>query len=189
MRRTSSLLGVLTSLVLLALPTVSVACSYPEPPTFREAIESASNIVIFRLESAEVKRKDFSKSSYSEWIEGKIRVTQTLRGDSSRLRTIEFSTSWCGGLRLDVGHYFLVLTNDTGPTISLAPSDPSILDITRWYDESRPEVSAGTDLLSPIFSYLSGEPLPTDFPPGPVADYTSSIPPPPPPPPATLDSR
>ena len=175
----------------MALPIASVACSYPEPPTFREAIESASNIVIFRLESAEVKRKDFPDSSYSEWIEGKIRVTQSLRGDSSKFRTIEFSTGWCGGLRLDVGHYFLVATGDMGPAISLAPSDPSILDITRWYDETRPTESAGTDLLRPIFRYVSGEPLPIHFPPSLVADYTSSVPPPPSPPPApaALDSR
>ncbi len=174
-----------TAIMLLAgvLPPLPVlACSYPEPVSFKEAIANASSIFIFSLESAEVKRKNFDDGSYAEWIEGRIRVAQTLRGDSSPFKSIRFSTSWCGGVRLDVGHYFLVVTNLGGTEIKLSPADQSIIDITTSFDESRLDASAHTDLLRPIHDFLSGKPLPENFPSPYVMEYTSTVPLPPPPP-------
>ena len=166
----------------LALPLPVLACSYPEPVPFKEAIENASSIFIFRLESAEVRRKNHDDGSYAEWIEGRIRVAQTLKGESSPFKSIRFSTSWCGGVRLDVGHYFLVVTDSVGAEIKLSPADQSIIDVTTYFDESRLDLSARTDLLRPIHDFLSGKPLPENFPSPYVMEYTSTIPLLPPPP-------
>ncbi len=182
MRDTSSKIAAAALLITLLLPSPASACSYPEPPSFKEALESASNVFIFRLESAEVKRKAVGETAYTEWIEGRIRVTQDLQGDSSLFESVVFSTSWCGGLRLDVGHYFLVATDSSGPTLKLRPLDPSILDVSLWYSELVSEDWYKSDLLWPIFEYLNGKPLPDGFPPRRAAEYTSSLPPPPPPP-------
>ena len=183
MRKTSPRLVASAVLAMQAVSSSALACSYPEPRPFNELIQSASTIFVFRLESTELKRKEFDGGAYSEWVEGRIRVTQTLKGNSSSFRSVTFSTHWCGGLRLDVGHYFLVVTSDRGQIVELGPSDPSIIDITDSYDESRPSQSAKTDLLGPIFDYLGGKPLPATFPPEHAASLTSSLPPPPPPPP------
>ncbi len=173
-----------TAIMLLAgvLPLPVLACSYPEPVPFKEAIANASSIFIFRLESAEVRRQNFDDGSYDEWIEGRIRVAQTLRGDSSPFKSIHFSTRQCAGVRLDMGHYFLVVTDSDGTEIKLSPADQSIIDVTTSFNESRLDVSAHTDLLRPIHDFLSGKPLPENFPSPYVMEYTSTVPLPPPPP-------
>ena len=136
MRNTFPRFVAAVALVVGLLPVPVFACSYPDPIPFNKAIESASSIFIFRLESAELKKKTFESGAYSEWVEGRIRITQTLKGDSSPFVSVSFSTHWCGGLRLDVGHYFLVVTDGLGPSLTFGPSDLSILDVTRWYTES-----------------------------------------------------
>src|SRR6185312_14099172 len=180
MMKTSSWLLVTAMLALQAMPSCALACSYPEPRPFSELIQSASSIFIFRLESSELKHEKFPGGAYSEWTEGRIRVTQSLKGNASLFRSVTFSTDWCGGLRLDVGHYFLVVTTDRGPTLKLRPSDLSIIDVTMSYDAARPLQSAKNGLLKPISDYLDGKPLPVPFPPEDVAALTSSLPPPPP---------
>src|SRR3546814_4241639 len=73
MIKTSSWLLITAMLALQAVPSRAFACSYPEPRPFSELIQSASSIFIFRLESSELKRKNFPGGAYSEWIEGRIR--------------------------------------------------------------------------------------------------------------------
>jgi hypothetical protein len=152
-------------------------------------MQSASSIFIFRLESSELKQEKFSDDTYSEWVEGRVRVTQTLKGNASLFRSVTFSTNWCGGLRLDVGHYFLVVTTDRGPTLELRPADLSVIDVTMSYDAAHPLQSARNGLLKPISDYVKGKPLPVPFPPEGVASLTSSLPPPPPPPPRSRISE
>ena len=180
MRNTFPWFVAAVALVVGLLPMPGLACSYPDPIPFNKEIESASSIFIFRLESAELRRKTLESGAYSELVEGRIRVTRTLKGDSSPYLSVAFSTSWCGGLRLDVGHYFLVVTDGLGPTLTFGPSDLSILDVTRWYDESLPEHAPQGDLLWPIFEYLRGKPLPESFPPERAASFTLPHPGPPP---------
>lgn len=180
--KTRSWLLVTAMLALQAIPLAALACSYPEPRPFSELIQSASSIFIFRLESSELKQEKFSDGAYSEWVEGQIRVTQNLKGNASLFRSVTFSTNLCGGLRLDVGHYFLVVTTDRGPTLELRPADLSVIDVTMSYDEARPLQSTRNGLLKTISDYVKGKPLPVPFPPESVASLTSSLSPPPPPP-------
>lgn len=176
MRHRSSLIAA-TALVLLLLTRPVHACSYPDPKPFPQLIKRASSIIIVRLESAHLQRNGM--------VQGKIRVVQSLRSPNEvkpSYRSILFSTRWCGGIRLDVGHYFLIATDSYGTEIKLSPADQSIIDVTTHFDESRPELSARTDLLRPIHDFVAGKPLPKNFPPTHVMDYTSTVPLPPPPP-------
>src|SRR5512134_2866090 len=102
---------VLSALLSEGIASFAAACSFPEPPSFRQELESATSIFVFRLESATLKRKELEGSAFSEWVEGQMRVVQVLKGRANAYKTLLFSTGWCGGVRLDVGHYFLIATH------------------------------------------------------------------------------
>jgi hypothetical protein len=75
------------------------------------------------------------EGAYSEWVEGRMRTVQTLKGNASSFRSVTFPTNnWCGELHLAVGHYFLVVTSDHSHNLELGPSDRSIIDISYSYD-------------------------------------------------------
>ena len=172
-------------LIALSVSNPAGACSYPIPQPFDAHLRQASSVLIVRLESAQLKHTGVTGGLRSEWIEGKIRIVQTLKAPKRKMppySTITYSTRSCGGLRLDVGHYFLVATDDYGHNIKLGASDQSIIDVTDSYSESHHAQSAKTDLLRPVFEYLAGKPLPQNYPPPYAASYTSPDLPPPPPP-------
>ena len=171
------LLRVATTAASMFMVLPAIACSYPVPKPFSQELRLASSVLIVRLESAHLQE--------SGLVLGKIRIVQSLKAPKNKVRpyeAIQFSTRSCGGLRLDVGHYFLVATDDDGSTIQLGPSDQSIIDLTGYYKESRKDESSRTALLHPIYDFLAGRPLPEDFPPDHVSSYTSTLLPPPPPP-------
>ena len=156
------------------------ACSYPTPKPFSESLDKATSVFVFRLQSAELKRKTYRSGTYREWVEGRIQVRETLKGAKPAFKTVNFSTQQCGGLRLDVGHYFVIVTTQNGRVLDLLPSDRSIIDISDYYDEAFAERNLQSDLLAPIVDFIKGKPLPPDFPPASVAERTSSLPYPPP---------
>jgi hypothetical protein len=132
------------------------ACSYPEPPSFATAIKSASNVFVFQLMAAKVMRWQDGEV-YSEWVEGSIRPVTDFKGKSMAYKTIEFSSRPCGGLNLNVGHYFLIVTNQSSEKIELRPDDQSILDITGSFTEHVPEANENVQILNSIKSALAGE--------------------------------
>ena len=160
-------------------PLQASACSYPAPKTFSQSLSEATSVFVFRLKSVELKRKTFSSGAYSEWVEGRIQVRETLKGTKPAFKTVIFSTQQCGGLRLDVGHYFVIVTTQHGRTIDMVPDDRSIIDISDYYDEAFAERNLKSDLLAPIAGFIRGKPLPPNFPPASVAERTSSLPYPP----------
>jgi hypothetical protein len=166
----------MTAIIASNLAQDATACSYPKPLDFRQSIEKASSVLIFRLEAAELRRSG-TESAYSEWIEGRIRVIEALKGDASSFKILKFSSDRCGGLRLDVGHYFLVATNERGATIDFDPDDHSVLDISDYYSEEDPALSAQGRVLRPIYEFLEqGKPLPVDYPPLVLRNLTSTSP-------------
>ncbi|HEV2606401.1 MAG TPA: hypothetical protein VGT79_00320 [Xanthomonadaceae bacterium] len=169
-------IGVFLSLASLQ----ALACSYPTPKAFSESLDKATSVFVFRLRSAELKRKTYGSGAYREWVEGRIQVRETLKGAKPAFTTVTFSTQQCGGLRLDVGHYFVIATAQKGRALDLVPSDRSIIDISDYYDETVAERNLQSDLVAPIAGFIKGKPLPADFPPASIAQRTSSLPYPPP---------
>lgn len=165
----------------VGLSGVASACSYPEPPTLRSALEDATAVFVFRLDRAEYQRTELGSGAYMAHVQGDIKPLQDLKGDSHRFRKILFPTRWCGGVTLVVGRHYLIATNATGDTIELKAHDGSVLDIEGFYDPSRREQSVQSTVLRPVVEYLRhGKPLPQDFPSDFFLGRTILVPPPPP---------
>ncbi len=172
------------ALSIALLPAVSEACSYPSPPSFKSALKGAKNVFVFRLVKAEYKQQDLGGRAYSAWIEGEIKPAQNLYGNPSGYKRIKFSTFWCGGVNLVVGHHYLIATNASGSDIELVSADGSILDIDDFYNPADKRANLRSRVILPVIKAIYGiEPLPASFPPSEIAARTVVQPPPPPPPP------
>jgi hypothetical protein len=111
---------------------------------------------------------------YTGRVAGRITVMRVLRGRPTA-KYIEFSTSECAGLRLDVGHYFFVATSEVGPLLRLGAGDRSVIDLRSEYHEANPrEYNDRQPFLSTILQFLHGKPLPKKFPSIEMIQYTQS---------------
>jgi hypothetical protein len=168
------LLVALLSAVLALAAIPASACSGPAPIPFRQHFARASHVFVFRLESATL------VSSMTSTVRGRIRVVETLKGKTPAFRTVEFSTGSCGGMRLDVGHYYLALASRNGEVMTLEGGDRSVLDLRWQYDEDVSKaINHRQEILRTIDAALAGKPLPKDFPSVEALQFTQYTAPPP----------
>ena len=158
------------------------ACSYPPPESFEDSISSARTAFVFQVVSAAVETDSTTGKPNSSRVVANIRITEVLKG-SPKFARVTFSNSWCGGNRLDVGHFFVAATSQSGTQLNMVAADRSILDITRAYREHDPAATARAGALSKIRAALSGQPLPSGFPTAEQIEATQTVTMPPPPPP------
>ncbi len=166
----------------LTLPACQTAqaCQYPPPPTFREALDAASNVFVFQLVEARYIKRPLGEVAYTDWVEGKIRPLQTLKGDANQYARIRFPTSWCGAVNLVVGHYYLVAAHDAGPTMELVPADGSLIDVEGFYDPQEKRRNLRSFVIAPVILHLCTQtPLDPSFP-GPFLAGRTVLQPPPP---------
>jgi hypothetical protein len=168
---------------LIACSAEAAACSYPPPESFAASASSASVAFVFQVVSASVEIDPATGEPNSNRVVASIRITEILKG-SPQFARVAFSNSWCGGNRLDVGHFFVAVTSQSGIQFNLVAADRSVLDITRAYREHDPAATARAGAISKIRAALSGHPLPAGFPtPEQIeATQTLKMPPPPAPP-------
>jgi hypothetical protein len=174
---------------LLSIPTVAFACSYPEPPTFVDSLSEATSVAVLYVESAHVYVDPDSGEPDSRRVEATIRVVSSLKGEQDFTRLV-YVSHWCGGNRIDVGHYFIAATKQIGPILRLVPTDQSILHLKYGYPESHP--TRVPDEVKHIQKFLeNGTPLPDYFSDPYFLKFTQGLPPPPPPPcaPCNTDGR
>lgn len=88
----------------LFLPLESSACECAFSPLSDETVRTAKRIVVFQLVSAELT----DDSTLGEGVIAKLRVTNTLLGDAPDILQAQYSTFWCCGSRLDVGHKYVL---------------------------------------------------------------------------------
>ena len=170
----------LVSALMLCATAQAHACSYPEPPSFKDSLGSATSVFIFQVVSESIALNDRGEPLDNR-IEAKIRITDVLKG-APEFTGLEFSNSWCEGNRLDVGHYFLVATSQDGMDLELVAADRSVLDVTQSYAEGNMEATNNAKLIPAVRATLSGHPLPDGIPRSRDLDYTQTLQPPPPPP-------
>lgn len=91
----SALLG-----ISLCLPVVACECSFG--PLSQHEVDAAEQVFVFQLLAAEHVASD---SRPGEHVAAKIRVVETLLGSNAPTR-MRYSTFWCCGSSLDVGHYY-----------------------------------------------------------------------------------
>ena len=177
----TTLFAVIAATIALT-PNVSHACSYSEPRTFKSALQDANSVFVFQLRGAKYKRKELGNGAYFSWVEGEIFPVQNLYGNPANYRTIQFSTDWCGGVNLVVGHYYLIATSATGSRIELTRADGSLYDLGGFFSPSNTKANLKSPLIFPVVKAIyKVEALPSNFPPRWVAALTVIQPPPPPP--------
>ncbi len=86
----------------------SSACRYDVPEPFPVLVERARDISIVLVVSAEIDAADPSGES----VIAHVRRMETLRGKSYEMHAIRYYGGICGGHRLDVGQFFLIVAND-----------------------------------------------------------------------------
>lgn len=164
----------------LLMPLIASACVEPETPRFREELARAQNVLIFRLTSLRLA----DSAPGSRELVGAIEVLRTLKGNGGVFRQLSYSSPWCYGLRLEVGHYYAAATTQNGPVLRLIRGDRSVMDVSDDYSQNYPPLREEQKLQWHVANYLKGIPLPTTFRDDLYTERTSgiSIPPPPPPP-------
>jgi hypothetical protein len=148
------------------------ACSEPDVPTFKQNLDSAKSVFVVRLLSAAL----VDKSQDSRDMAGQIEIVRTLKGRPT-FRYLRHNAVWCGGLRLAVGHYYLIATRQSGPMLVLERGDRSIADISDDYRRTSPAKRPDQLWQTQIANYLAGRPLRKGFDPAEIMGRVQAFPP------------
>jgi hypothetical protein len=101
-------------LVLARSPAIACSCSYSTLGD-KQAVE-ASEIFVFRLVSA-VADPESSDPFAGREVTAKINIVDVIRG-KPRFETLHYSTSFCCGSKMDLGHYYVAFTSGSGGEFS-----------------------------------------------------------------------
>ena len=129
------------------------ACSFPDPPHFEAIAPTAKRIFVFQVLTLQYHRD----GNAAEWVEGKIKVVENFRGDATEMTSVHFSNRFCGGLRLDVGHSYLVATNITSNPLRFELGDETVRDISLEYNPSWPEPVRTSAVLQRLIRALNND--------------------------------
>lgn len=88
----------------LFLPLESSACECAFSPLSDETVRTAKRIVVFQLSAAELT----NDATLGERVNARLRVTDKLLGDAPDILQARYSTFWCCGSKLDVGHHYVL---------------------------------------------------------------------------------
>ena len=145
MRMSPRLLSVVL-VPLAAMPLAATACSGPESKSFQELLKSATSIAVVRVEAERLSKRTADPIFAAE-VEASVRVVETLQGNAPTLELITYNATWCGGHRLDVGRYYVVLLQANSKTVSLAYEDRSVLGLGEEYSEVEKSAESRSLLL------------------------------------------
>jgi hypothetical protein len=135
------------------------ACVEPETTTFRQELARAQNVFVFRLTSLRLA----DPAPGSRKLSAAIEVLRNLKGNGNSFRQLAYSSPWCYGLRLEVGHYYVAATTQKGPTLRLIRGDRSVMDISDDFSQNYPPLREEQKLQWDVANYLKGIPLPESF--------------------------
>ena len=165
-------LAIVVALAASGLTTPSWACVEPETPTLRDSLDSATSVVVVRLISLGLA----NTSQNSRDLAGKLQTIRVLKG-SPRFQLLRHEAVRCGGLNLQVGHYYLVATRQAGGVLRLQRGDRSIVDISEDYALTTPPKRTSQLWQTSFSDYIAGKPLPKTFNPLPVMYPVYAFPP------------
>ena len=110
----------------------ALSCELERTQSIESVVAKSKNVFIVRAISTAVVDKG-SGSPIMQNAGAKVRVVKVLAGKSS-LSHITYDISWCGGITLAAGHYYLIATDEIGNKLYLASDSPhGIIDISRSY--------------------------------------------------------
>ena len=172
-------------IAIVLLSSRGYACSCMQDSFNEESAKAADRILIFRLLEAKIE-SDPPQSGYvrNPNLNGNVRVVESIRGNGWGVTKIRFQNSSCCGIRLDVGHYFIVFTSQEGDALDL--TEDLVVDIDDKYFEGTPENYSEKGIVGKVNLMLRGEVGLEDVLPRRLRKHISTAPPPPPPPPCPI---
>lgn len=122
------MIGSVLAIAMMAVAvTPASACQYWPSAPFADLMTHATHVGIVRIVSSQVR-----DGQANDFVLAQIQWVETLRGKPYPIRALLYNNGTCGGLRLDVGHYFLLMTNSDAPDVVLGPASEAVLDLTRF---------------------------------------------------------
>lgn len=156
--------AIVLCLVMSGGPSAAWACSGPTPRTFPEVLDAAESVAIVRIEAIALQRKGRQELEFMPDLAADVRVVETLLGEPAVVNTLEYSSHWCGGHRLNVGDYNVLLLERNQPHITLPFDDPSIVSLFDEYDEHNGSKESRSTLLMHLRNYARVGSIPETFP-------------------------
>lgn len=158
--------NVLLAIVLTAVPALTHACTAESPSPFADALKTAKTAMVIRVEAIELRDPEVKDIVFIPELEAKVRVAETLFGPPVGLRRIQFTSSWCGGVNLEVGEYYVFLARDSSSTVFLWPSGraSSIVYLFGEYNETEGSTASRSRLLMYLRNYARLGSFPDTFP-------------------------
>ena len=117
-------------IVCFTLAPAALACTFTPPPEFKEVVRAADTIAVVRVGDQRITDEVLERRPV---IEGDLEVVESIRGPWPEFKRVRFINDYCGGVRLDVGHHYVIFTQQIGPVLRLMPADPSIIWIDSEY--------------------------------------------------------
>ena len=155
------------------------ACADPPQAHFEDMVTTAPTTFVFQLVSATYALESLGGGASTERVEGEIRVVDSIKGTGASFSKITYNSRSCGGVRMNVGQFYLVSTTQEGPVLSVWGADQAVLDLTLDHYNERSKRSPTVDAVREIVAGMS---IPDGFPREEIEMYMQLYPPPPPPP-------
>ncbi len=92
----------------------ALACECANGLVDTQTVRAAKNVFVFKVMAAAVA----SSETYPDRVVAKIKIVDRLRG-KTRFDTVSYSTSWCCGLRIEVGGEYMAFTAESGPKLEI----------------------------------------------------------------------
>jgi hypothetical protein len=144
------------ALILASASHLANACSCPGFLD-NDVAGSATTVFVFNLVDARMLdpeadlQRVYSGDEHPDAnrVSARIRVVDTLRGDSSRFGSTEFWVHYCCGIRLGFGEYFVAFADGDGPVFEA--TNANVLSIGPFYD-----AGSETGIRRDLHELLSG---------------------------------
>jgi hypothetical protein len=163
------IVAVLTIVLLIFRP--ALGCSFDSPMPFNEVVANAEHIAVVQIMSQELTdRREFGRPV----VQGNIRILEVLEG-APVFNSLEFSNSVCGGVRLDVGHFYVLFTTETGPVLHLVPSDNSLIPLADEYIPDFPSQNYKNRFLKSVRKFVNGELSAEEIDPFPLIERNGTV--------------
>jgi hypothetical protein len=136
--------SVVAVLLLALAPSAALSCECSYAPISDATVRSAKSVFVFQLVAAEVRFGE-EVAPASQAITAKLRFIENLRGGETSQTTMNYSTFWCCGSRLDIGHFYAAFLSESGAPFYGHPGN--LLHLGEFYE---PESSEGARLKSVV---------------------------------------
>ena len=158
-RRPSRAAGVLIAVASWLAAGACAACMSPPHTPIREQLQSANRVLIIQVQSAELVVDRLGPRLAASYLSGRVSVVETMKGPKGDFTRFELNLG-CNDLRMDVGDYFLLATNQDGELLTMGGANATVMFLSPDHPSGpRPD---SLDLRV-VREFLNGKPLPADF--------------------------